>query len=181
MADSKGESAVIERLRAAIAEVPDFPKPGIAFKDITPLLADPELLQLALQAMARPFEGDGVTQVVAIESRGFILGAPIATMLGAGLIPIRKPGKLPRDTGRVEYDLEYGTDALEMHDDALKVGDRVLIVDDVMATGGTAGAAGQLVRKTGAELVGHAFLLELRFLNGREKLDGARAEAVLKY
>lgn len=171
----------VEQLYRVIRDVPDFPKPGIVFKDITPLLLDPEAFRTATELMAAPFRAAGVTRVVAIESRGFLLGAPVALQLGAGLVPIRKPGKLPAARGRVEYVLEYGTDALEMHQDAAGAVDRVLIVDDVLATGGTARAAGQLIRQYGAAVVGYCFLIELAFLRGRERLAGERVEALLHY
>jgi adenine phosphoribosyltransferase len=164
--------------------VPDFPKPGINFKDITPVLLDPALFGRAVELMAAPYADARVTRVVSIESRGFILGAPIALRLGAGLVPIRKPGKLPRATQRAEYALEYGSDALEMHRDAVGKGDRVLVVDDVLATGGTAAAAAQLVGGTGGAVVGFSFLIELDFLKGRERLQGRRIdriEALLHY
>jgi adenine phosphoribosyltransferase len=171
----------VARLYDVIRDVPDFPKPGIVFKDITPLLLDPEAFRLATGEMAAAYRDVGVTRVVAIESRGFLLGAPVALALAAGLVPIRKPGKLPSARGRVEYQLEYGTDALEMHRDAVGPGDGVLVVDDVLATGGTAQAAGQLVREHGAALVGYCFLIELAFLKGRARLAGARVEALLHY
>ncbi|MBI1967988.1 MAG: adenine phosphoribosyltransferase [Gemmatimonadetes bacterium] len=171
----------LDRFYAAIRNVPDFPRPGIGFKDITPLLLDPGALRPALELMGAPFQGGGITHVVAIESRGFLLGAPIALALNAGLVPIRKPGKLPHHRARVEYDLEYGTDALEMHRDSLGPGHRVLVVDDVLATGGTAEAAGKLVRGQGATLVGFSFLIELDSLNGRRRLVGERVEALLHY
>src|SRR5215471_17932411 len=142
----------LKRLRSVVRDVPDFPKPGIIFKDITPVLLDPELFRAATEAMATPFADVGITRVVAIESRGFLFGAPLAQRLGVGLVPVRKPGKLPSARQRVQYDLEYGTDALEMHADAISARDRVLIVDDVLATGGTAEAAGRLVRTQGAEV-----------------------------
>ena len=168
-------------LYLAVRDVPDFPKPGIVFKDITPLLLDARAFRAATDLMAGLYRKANVTRVVAIESRGFLLGAPVAHHLSAGLVPIRKPGKLPGERGRVEYQLEYGTDALEMHRDAVGAGDRVLIVDDVLATGGTAEAAGRLVRDHGAELVGYCFLIELDFLKGRDRLRGARVEALLHY
>lgn len=171
----------IDLLRKAVRDVPDFPKPGIIFKDITPVLLDPKLFGMATDAMATRFANLGVTRVVAVESRGFLFGAPIALRLGAGLVPVRKPGKLPSARQRVQYDLEYGTDALEMHADAIGAGDRVLIVDDVLATGGTAEAAGRLVRGQGAELAGFSFLIELGFLSGRERLDPVRVEALIRY
>jgi len=165
----------------AIRDVPDFPKPGILFKDITPLLLNAALFRRAIDLMAGPFRASGVTRVVSIESRGFLLGAPIALAIDAGLVPIRKPGKLPAARGRVEYQLEYGTDALEMHRDAVSGRDRVLIVDDVLATGGTAEAAAKLVRNHGAHVVGFTFLIELDFLKGRDRLKGERIEALLHY
>jgi len=171
----------LSALYAAVRDVPDFPKPGILFRDITPLLLDAPRFARAVELMTRPFKGQGVTRVVAIESRGFLLGAPIALALGAGLVPIRKPGKLPAVRSRVDYKLEYGTDALEMHADAVQRGDRVLVVDDVLATGGTAAAADRLVTQHGAEVVGFSFLIELAFLGGRSKLDGRRIEALLRY
>jgi adenine phosphoribosyltransferase len=166
---------------ALIRDVRDFPRPGVMFKDITPLLLDGAAFARAAAMMARPFETARITRVVAVESRGFLLGAPVALALGAGLVPIRKPGKLPAARSRVDYELEYGTDALEMHRDALKPGDRVVVIDDVLATGGTARAAGLLVRQHGAELVGYGFLIELAALGGRAKLEGARIEALLRY
>lgn len=174
-------SSAAPEFSSLIRDIPDFPKPGIVFKDVTPLLLNGPAFARATALMARPFEPAGITRVVAIESRGFLLGAPVALALGAGLVPIRKPGKLPGPRARVDYDLEYGTDALEMHRDALRPGDRVLVVDDVLATGGTARAAGQLVRQHGADLAGFCFLIELARLNGRSKLDGARVEALLRY
>ena len=171
----------VQDIYQAIRDVPDFPKSGIMFKDITPLLLDPARFRRAVELMAAPFAEAKVRRVVSIESRGFLLGAPIALLLEAGLVPIRKPGKLPAARGRVEYALEYGTDALEMHRDAVGQGDRVLIVDDVLATGGTAEAAAKLVRAHGAEVVGFTFLIELDFLKGRERLRAERVEALLHY
>jgi adenine phosphoribosyltransferase len=170
-----------DELRAAIRDVPDFPKPGIMFKDITPLLADPGLFQRATLAMAEPFRNAGITHVVAIESRGFLLGAPVAQHLGAGLIPVRKPGKLPSKTASVEYALEYGTDKLEIHADACDHAATVLIVDDVLATGGTAAATAELVRGRGANVIGFSFLMILTFLPGTSRLQGTPAHAVVKY
>ena len=171
----------VQDIYRTIRDVPDFPKPGILFKDITPLLLNPVALRLAVELMSAPFRGTRVTRVVSIESRGFLLGAPIALALEAGLVPIRKPGKLPAARGRVEYALEYGTDALEMHQDAVGSGDRVLIVDDVLATGGTAEAAAKLVRAHGAAVIGFTFLIELDFLKGRQRLRDERVEALLHY
>jgi len=162
------QAVTVQDIYQAIRDVPDFPKPGITFKDITPLLLDPGRFRRALELMAAPFGGSEVRRVVSIESRGFLLGAPIALLLDAGLVPIRKPGKLPGARGRVEYALEYGTDALEMHRDAVGQGDRVLIVDDVLATGG-------------AQVVGYTFLIELDVLKGRERLRNERVEALLHY
>lgn len=169
------------RLRATIRDVPDFPKPGIVFKDITPVLADARLFRETTEAMARAFEGSKVSHVVAVESRGFILGGPIAQHLGAGLVPARKRGKLPWQTLREEYALEYGTDVLEIHVDALPPGARAVIVDDVLATGGTAAAVAALVQRAGAELHGFSFLMALGFLGGRARLGGARVETLLQY
>jgi adenine phosphoribosyltransferase len=171
----------VQDIYRRIRDVPDFPKPGILFKDITPLLLDAVAFRRAVELMAAPFQGAKVTRVVSIESRGFLLGAPIALALDAGLVPIRKPGKLPAERGRVEYALEYGTDALEMHRDAMGPADRVLVVDDVLATGGTAEAAAKLVRTRGAEVAGFTFLIELDVLKGRRRLVGERVEALLHY
>lgn len=170
-----------QRLRATIRDVPDFPKPGILFKDITPVLADAELFRETTDAMARPFAAESVSHVVAIESRGFILGAPVAQRLGAGLVLARKRGKLPRETIREEYALEYGTDVLEIHADSLPHGSRAVIVDDVLATGGTAAAVAALVRAAGAELVGLSFLMELGFLAGKTRLSGSSVNALIEY
>jgi adenine phosphoribosyltransferase len=161
----------MEQLRSLIRDVPDFPEPGIIFKDIAPLLGDAEGLQLSLQAMTAPYEGQRITHVAGIEARGFILATPVAVQIGAGFVPIRKPGKLPYKTVELTYDLEYGTDSIHAHADAVAPGDRVLIVDDVLATGGTAAAAVELIRRLGAEVVGVSVLVELAFLNGRSKID----------
>lgn len=180
-ADSTARPAGADQLKAKIRSVPDFPKPGILFYDITTLLADAAGFRDAIEAMAAPFRSSRVEQVIGIESRGFILAAAVADRLGAGFVPIRKPGKLPAATVREEYALEYGTDCLEVHKDAVKPGERVLLIDDVLATGGTARAAANLVRKIGGELCGVAFLVELDFLNGRGKLEGERIHSVLRY
>jgi adenine phosphoribosyltransferase len=164
-----------------IRHVPDFPKPGILFYDITTLLKNAEGLRATIERLANPYAGAGIDVVVGIESRGFILGAAVAERLGAGFIPVRKPGKLPAKAIKEEYDLEYGKDALEIHADAVESGQRVLIVDDVLATGGTAAAAAQLVRKAGGELHGLAFLIELLGLNGKAKLTGEKVYSVLQY
>lgn len=172
---------VAARVAAAIRDVPDFPRPGINFKDITPVLLDAGLFRDATEAMAAPFAGDRISHVVAIESRGFILGAPVAQSLGAAFVPFRKPGKLPHIVERIEYELEYGVDALECHRDALGGGQRVLIVDDVLATGGTAAAACGLVEGLGDVVVGCSFLVELSFLEGRRKLGGRRVEYLVRF
>ncbi len=163
----------------AIRDVPDFPKPGILFKDITPVLLDPALFKRVTDALADAYAADRITRVVAIESRGFILGAPVALRLGAGLVPMRKPGKLPAERAREDYALEYGTDALEVHADALGRDARVLVVDDVLATGGTAAAACRLVERVGGTVVGLSFLMVLGFLGGADALRGRRVETIL--
>jgi adenine phosphoribosyltransferase len=168
------------RLQRALRDVPDFPRPGILFRDITPLLADAALFAEATAALAGPFDDAGVTHVAGIESRGFILGAPVAQALGAGFIPIRKPGKLPWRTVRRDYALEYGTDGLEIHADACGPGSRVLVVDDVLATGGTAAAACELVEALGGEVVGCAFLLAIGALGGMERLSRRRTHLLMR-
>jgi len=170
-----------EFLKSRIRNVPDFPKPGILFYDITTLLRDPAGFGAAIEQIAAPFEGAGIDLVVGIESRGFILGAPVATRLGAGFIPIRKPGKLPAKTLRESFSLEYGSDSIEIHQDAVTPGQTVLIVDDVLATGGTARAAASLVKQLGGRLHALSFLIELDFLKEREKLAGERLASVLHY
>jgi adenine phosphoribosyltransferase len=168
-------------LKQHIRSVPDFPKAGILFYDITTLLRDPQGFQMTTDLLATPYLGAGIDAVVGIESRGFILGAAVAQRLGAGFIPIRKPGKLPARALKEIYDLEYGKDAIEIHEDAIEKGQRILIVDDVLATGGTAAAAVQLVRKLGGDLHGVAFLIELLFLNGKQKIAGEKVFSVLQY
>jgi adenine phosphoribosyltransferase len=168
-------------LKAKIRNVPDFPKPGILFYDITTLLRDKEGFRHVVDQMATPFEGQGVDLVVGIESRGFILGGAVADAIGAGFVPVRKPGKLPSKAVKESYALEYGTDALEIHEDAVTPGQRVVIVDDVIATGGTAKATAALVRKLGGTVHALAFLVELEFLNGREKLAGENIHTVIRY
>jgi len=171
----------VNALRAAIRDVPDFPKPGIVFKDITTLLRDPVLFRRSLDLLT-VLCGDLVPdKVVAIESRGFILGGALAVRLGAGFVPVRKPGKLPWKARKASYELEYGTDTLEVHEDALAAGERVLVVDDVIATGGTAGAVAKLAESFGATPVGFAFLVELAFLNGRAKLAGHEVRSLIRY
>lgn len=168
-------------LVSKIREIPDFPKSGVSFKDITPLLQDADALSDVVERIATHFADARIDQVVGIESRGFIFGAMVAYALKAGFVPLRKPGKLPAETFRCEYALEYGTDALEIHCDAIRPGDRVLIVDDVLATGGTARAAVELVRRAEGEVTGLAFLIELSFLSGRTQLPGIDAYSVLTY
>lgn len=169
-------------LEKLIRDVPDFPKPGIVFKDITPLLRAPDALRTSCEMLASPFRDERITVVAGIESRGFIFGSVVAQNLAAGFIPIRKPGKLPWTTRRHEYVLEYGSDALEIHDDAVSATDRVLIIDDVLATGGTLAAAMHLVRGCGATLIGAATLIELSFLDGRKRIaDDVTFHSVLKY
>jgi len=159
-------------LESFIRDVPDFPKKGIIFKDITPLLADPEALADAVEHLCKPFEDRGVQLVTGVESRGFIFGSLAAARLGTGFVPIRKPGKLPAETISQEYELEYGTDTIEIHADAISPGQKVLMVDDLLATGGTMAAACELVSKLGGEIVGVSFVIELSFLHGRDKLGG---------
>lgn len=171
----------MNELKSYIREVPDFPVPGINFYDITTLLKSPSGLRLAADAFGDLFAGLDVDAVAGIESRGFLFGPLLACRLNAGFVPIRKPGKLPAETAGHDYSLEYGTDRLEIHRDAVREGAKVLVVDDLMATGGTAAAAGALVRGLGAEVLAYGFLIELSFLKGRERLDGARVEAVLSY
>jgi adenine phosphoribosyltransferase len=168
-------------LKSRIRHVPDFPKPGILFYDVTTLLRDPEGFKLSIDTLAEPYKGQGISLVVGIESRGFILGAAVADRIGAGFVPVRKVGKLPSTKIRVSYDLEYGTDSLEMHSDAIEEGQKVLIVDDLLATGGTARAAVDLVRQLGGDVAGVAVLIELVALNGRSKLAGENVRAVLQY
>ena len=172
---------LMESLKQRIRHVPDFPKPGILFYDVTTLLRDPEGFRLAVAAMADPYRDAKIDVVVGIESRGFIFGSAIADRLKAGFAPVRKPGKLPSTTRKASYALEYGTDSLEIHDDAVTPGQRVLIVDDLLATGGTAAATVGLVKGLGADIVGVQFLIELGFLNGRDKLKGEDVRAVLQY
>jgi adenine phosphoribosyltransferase len=168
-------------LKQHIRHVPDFPKAGILFYDITTLLRDPQGFKMTIDMLSTPYEGQGIEAVVGIESRGFILGAAVAERIGAGFIPIRKPGKLPAKALKETYDLEYGKDALEIHTDAVGQGQKILVVDDVLATGGTAAAAAQLVKKLGGNLHGMAFLIELLFLNGKSKLPGEKVYSVLQY
>ncbi len=168
-------------LYAGIRDVPDFPRPGILFKDITPLLLDPTLFRRAMQLLLEPVRSQQIDKIVAIESRGFIFGAPLAMELGAGLVPARKKGKLPWKTHQVEYALEYGTDTIEIPRDAIRRGERVLIVDDLLATGGTASATVQAVERAGGLIVGVSVLIELKDLDGRSRLDGTEFHTVLSY
>ena len=171
----------MDNLKTKIRSVPDFPKPGILFYDVTTLLQDPSGFREAIDSLATPFEGQGIELVVGIESRGFIFGSAVADRIGAGFSPVRKPGKLPSTTVKATYDLEYGTDSLEIHDDAIRKGQRILIVDDLLATGGTARATSDLVKRLGGEVHALAFLIELVGLNGRKRLEGERLHTVLKY
>jgi adenine phosphoribosyltransferase len=162
----------IDDLKAAVRDIPDFPKPGILFKDITPILKDPTLFKFAMSLFAEQIEGKGITKVAAIDARGFFFGGVLCERLGLGLIPIRKEGKLPYKTHAESYELEYGSATLTIHQDAFEPGDRVVLIDDLLATGGTAAASARLIEKAGGELVQIQFLIELAFLNGREKLQG---------
>jgi adenine phosphoribosyltransferase len=173
-----GETSNVEAL---IRDIPDFPKPGIVFKDITPLLGDQQAFATVIDRIAEWFVGQRVNRVLGIEARGFIVAAPVAYRLNAGFVPARKQGKLPWETLGVDYDLEYGTERLEVHSDAVGAGDRVLVVDDVLATGGTARAACDVVRELGAEVVGVGVIIELAFLSGRAKLDGTEIFSVITY
>ena len=169
------------RTRAAIRDVPDFPKPGILFRDITPLLADASLLREVIGEMSRPFIHAGITHVIAVESRGFLFGVPIAQLLNVAFVPARKPGKLPRATVDESFALEYGTDTLSIHADAIDANAQILIVDDVLATGGTAAAVVKLVARRGAKVAGLSMLMELTFLDGRSALDGLELHTVVQY
>ena len=177
-------STVLERLATGVRDVPDYPSPGVLFKDITPLLADPELFAASVEALAaahRPGNGAEVDVVAGVEARGFIFGAAVALTLGVGFVPIRKQGKLPSATVSAEYTLEYGSAVIEMHEDAVRPGQRVLLLDDVLATGGTAEAAAGLLERVGAEVVAVSFLIELGFLNGRDRLSGRDVKSLLNY
>jgi len=171
----------VEALKAAIRDVPDFPKKGIVFKDITTLLKDRTTFRRAVDLLVALCGDLPADKVVGIESRGFILGSLVADRLGVGFVPVRKPGKLPARTRRATYALEYGTDSVEIHEDALAPGERVLVVDDVIATGGTARAAGELVEGLEARVAGYVFLVELTFLNGSQKLDGYPVRSLIRY
>jgi adenine phosphoribosyltransferase len=171
----------VSLLRERIREVPDFPKEGILFRDITPLLADVDAFRMCIQLMAEKLDGAPVSSVIGIESRGFMFGAALADKLGVGFIPVRKPGKLPAATYRAEYDLEYGSDAVEIHQDALSPGDRVVVVDDLIATGGTAKATGDLVRQCSAEVTAFVFVINLLALEGTKKLSPTPVITLLDY
>ncbi len=181
MTRSTDTSDLAKRSAQLIRDIPDYPKPGIVFKDITPLIGNAETFAAVTDAMASPFRDLGVTHVVAIESRGFIFGGPIAQQLSAGFVPVRKPGKLPSERRREEYALEYGTDVLEIHADAVDQSSRVLIVDDVLATGGTAAATCRLVESLGATVIGLSFLVALSFLPGLARLETRSVHAVVTY
>lgn len=171
----------MQAIADTIRDIPDFPKPGIVFKDLTPVMRDARLLRAAAYALAQPFVADNIDVVLGMEARGFIFGSLVAAELDAGFVPLRKPGKLPWQTHQVSYDLEYGSAALEMHQDAVGPGDRVLLVDDLIATGGTAAASLALVRRGGATVVGAAFVVELDFLRGRDALGTCRVHSLVHY
>ncbi|RKG64511.1 adenine phosphoribosyltransferase [Corallococcus sp. CA054B] len=175
------DPTLLSDLQAVLRDVPDFPKPGIVFKDITPMLADPRLFGRVVNAMSAPFRGQHITKVVGVESRGFLLGAPIALALEAGFVPARKPGKLPHKCIVERYSLEYGADGVEMHEDAILKDERVLVVDDVLATGGTADATGRLVSRLGGQIVGYSFLITLDFLEGAKRLGPDKVTSVLRF
>lgn len=171
----------MRQLEALIRDVPDFPEPGVVFKDITPVLADAGAFSSLITALAEPFVETGISKVAGIEARGFTLATPVADRIGAGFVPLRKPGKLPYETVSEEYELEYGIDALEVHTDAVVEGEKILLVDDVIATGGTAAAAIRLLRHFGADVVAFSVFIELVFLGGSEKIDGVPIHALLRY
>jgi adenine phosphoribosyltransferase len=171
----------VTNLENLIREIPDFPEKGVVFKDITPVLGDAAAFSELIDSMAEPFAGQGITKVAGIEARGFTLATPVADHIGAGFVPLRKPGKLPYETVREEYELEYGIDSLEIHTDAVLEGEKVLLVDDVIATGGTAAAAIRLLRGVGADVVGFSVFIELTFLGGADKLNGVPIHALLRY
>jgi len=171
----------MEHLKQAIRDIPDFPKPGILFRDITPLLANTETLRTTVRGLVEPFREAGITAIAAMEARGFIFGGLAADELGTGFVPLRKPGKLPYDTISESYELEYGMASLEVHTDAINDSDRVLLIDDLIATGGTAQAGCKLIERLGAHIAGCAFVIELDALNGRERLAGYRVHSLLHY
>lgn len=171
----------MHRLKAKIRDIPDFPEPGIIFRDITPLVADPATLQLSVYQLLQPFLGESINAVAGMEARGFIFGSLAAWELSVGFIPLRKPGKLPYDVQSATYELEYGSAALEVHTDAINPGDKILLIDDLIATGGTAAASCELVENLGGEIIGCAFVIELDELKGREKLSNYRVHSLLHY
>ena len=171
----------MHRLKSKVRDIPDFPEPGIIFRDITPLVADPAALQLSVYQLLQPFLGESVNAVAGMEARGFIFGSLAAWELGVGFIPLRKPGKLPYDVQTASYNLEYGEAALEVHTDAVNAGDKILLIDDLIATGGTAKASCQLIEELGGEIIACAFVIELDALNGREKLSNYRVHSLLHY
>lgn len=173
--------ADVKKLAESVRDVPDFPKPGILFKDITTLIKDPALFSEVIDWFVETYNGSNITSVAAIEARGYLFASAVAYRLKAGLVPIRKPGKLPADTISVSYDLEYGSDSVEVHRDAFEKGSRVLLIDDLLATGGTAGAACQLIEKAGAEVVSVAFVIELDFLSGKDKLAGYDVRSLIHF
>ncbi|MDD4879171.1 MAG: adenine phosphoribosyltransferase [Candidatus Omnitrophica bacterium] len=175
------KSKIVEELKNSIRDIPDFPKKGIIFKDITTLLKDGKKFQEAIDCLVERYKGKKIDKVVSIEARGFIFGSALAYKLGAGLVPVRKKGKLPHETHRVEYALEYGTDSLEIHKDAVNPGDNVLLVDDLLATGGTMSAVSGLIEKMGGKIVEVAFLIELTFLKGRERLKGRQIFSLIEF
>jgi len=174
-------SPLAARLSAAIREVPDFPKPGIRFKDITPVLLDPALFRDTLDALAAWAKDRGADKIVGVDARGFLFAAPVADRLGVGMVPVRKPGKLPHETKSESYDLEYGVNTLQIHTDAITAGERVVIVDDLLATGGTVAAAVRLARGLGGEIAGAAFVVELGFLDGRALLEGVDSMSLVRF
>lgn len=176
MSDSR-----IERIAGLIRDIPDFPKPGIVFKDITPLLSDAEAFRSCIELLSAKYSDKGIDAIVGIESRGFIFGAALALNMRKPFVPVRKPGKLPADTYRIDYQLEYGSDALEIHKDALSKGAKVLLIDDLLATGGTARATAELISKAGGSVAAIAFVVELTFLNGAKNLQGFDSHSLIKY
>jgi len=171
----------IDLIKSRVRDVPDFPKPGIVYKDITPILSDPRAFNMCLDLMAERYDGESLDAIVGIESRGFIFGAALAARMRKAFVPARKPGKLPSATHKVSYDLEYGSDAIEIHRDAVRPGERVLVVDDLIATGGTAWAACELVRRLGAQVIGATFVIELDFLAGKQRLLPVETYSLLHY
>lgn len=171
----------IDLIKSRVRDVPDFPKPGIVYKDITPILSDPRAFNMCLDLMAERYDGERLDAIVGIESRGFIFGAALAARMRKAFVPVRKPGKLPSATHTVSYDLEYGSDAIEIHRDAVRPGERVLVVDDLIATGGTAWAACELVRRLGGEVIGATFVIELDFLAGKQRLLPVETYSLLHY